>query len=327
MQVCSSTISNRLLSLLLHNAWLPVVALPLLFALTGCGGNPNATMTQAQDPTSSTGSTPADPPAQPTSTPSSSPSSGTQSGSSSSGSSGGSSGTSGGSTNQSSLPPGVPAGAQVMSAVQTLPNWLWCTAKLDGKVCAAGLGNATSTMTQSQQTPSLSGDSSLYTIGGKTAYSNALWWHSFGPNSTPTHLVYDLYFYMQDPNLPEALEFDVNQSFNGTRYIWGSECSYRNTGHWDIWNDESGTWETTNVPCPVVSANQWHHLTWQIERVNNQVHYISVTVDGNVGTVDKYYNPQADYGGTDLNVAFQMDGDYRQDPYSVWLDNVSLSVW
>ena len=48
---------------------------------------------------------------------------------------------------------------------------------------------------------------------------------------------------------------------------------------------------------------------------------------GNVGTVDKYYNPQPDYNGSDLNVAFQMDGDYRQDPYSVWLDDISLSYW
>ncbi len=214
-----------------------------------------------------------------------------------------------------------------MAAVQTLPNWQWCTATLNGKPCASGLGNATSSMTPNQQSPSLSGKSSLFTLGGPTQYSNALWWKSFGPNSTPQHFVYDLYFYLQDPNSPEALEFDVNQSMGGTRYTWGSECSYRDTGHWDIWNPEAEAWETTSVACPPVSANTWHHLTWQIERVNGQVHYISVTLDGNVGTVDKYYNPQPDYAGSDVNVAFQMDGDYRQDPYSVWLDNVSLSEW
>lgn len=225
------------------------------------------------------------------------------------------------------LPPGVPQGAQVTSAVQTLPGWDWCTAELNGKPCASGLGNATSSMTPNQATPSLSGKSSLFTLGGPTQYSNALWWKSFGPNNTPTHFVYDLYFYLQDPNSPEALEFDVNQSMNGTRYTWGSECSYKDSGYWDIWNPESEHWETTSVPCPTVSANTWHHLTWQIERVNGQVHYISVTLDGNVGTVDKYYNPQQGWNGNDVNVAFQMDGDYRQDPYSVWLDNVSLSAW
>jgi hypothetical protein len=214
-----------------------------------------------------------------------------------------------------------------VEAVQTLPNWQWCTATLNGKPCASGLGNATSTLTQNQQTPSLSGASSEFTLGGQTQYSNALWWQAFGPNSTPTHFVYDLYFYMDDPNLPEALEFDMNQSFGGVRYTWGTECSYKHTGYWDIWNPETERWETTSVACPVVSAQTWHHLTWQGERVNGQVHYISVTLDGNVGTVNKYYNPQQDYPGDGLNVAFQMDGDYRQDPYDVWLDNVSLSYW
>jgi hypothetical protein len=221
----------------------------------------------------------------------------------------------------------VPAGANTVSDIQTLANWQWCTATLNGSECAGGLGDATSTMTPNQSTPSMSGKSSVYTLGGQTQYSNALWWKSLGQNSTPTHFAYDVYFYMEDPDAPEALEFDVNQSMNGTRFTWGTECSYRDSAHWDIWNSEAGAWETTSVPCPQVAGNTWHHLTWQIERVNGQAHYISVTLDGSVSPVDKYYNPQHGWQGTDVNVAFQLDGDYRQDPYSVWLDNVSLSMW
>ena len=113
----------------------------------------------------------------------------------------------------------------------------------------------------------------------------------------------------------------------GKRWTWGTECSYRDTGHWDIWNSETLKWEPTDVPCPVVSANEWHHLAWTVERVSGQAHYISVELDGKVTQVDKYYNPQLNYRGDGVNIAFQMDGDYRQDPYSVWLDNVSLSSW
>jgi len=237
--------------------------------------------------------------------------------------SGGSSSGSGAGSSSSPVPPGAVTNADI----QTLPGWQWCTAKLNGKPCASGLGNATSSITQNQQTPSLSGKSSQFTLGGHHQYSNALWWKSFGANTAPTHFVYDLYFYMDDPSAPEALEFDINQSMNDVRYTWGTECSYRNTGKWDIWDPQHLTWVTTDVPCPVVSAKTWHHLTWQVERVNDQVHYISVTLDDNVMPVDKYYNPQPNYAGSDVNVAFQMDGDYRQDPYSVWLDNVSLSSW
>jgi hypothetical protein len=297
-----------------HNLQLLAFFLPVLLILSGCGGMVSSSLTQ----------TPISQPAQ--------PASGSTSGSGSQSSSGsGSPSTPAPAPAPApappSGPPGVPAGAQINAAVQTLPNWEWCTAKLNGKPCASGLGNATSSMTRNQAAPSLSGSSSLFKLGGPMQYSNALWWHSFASNSTPTHFVYDVYFYMQEPGAPEALEFDVNQSMGGTRYTWGSECSYRKTGYWDVWNDKTGSWETTSVPCPVVSANTWHHLTWQIERVNGQAHYISVTLDGNVGTVDKYYDPQPGWNGNDVNVAFQLDGDYRQDPYSVWLDNVSLSWW
>lgn len=300
-----------------RTALISAIMLALLYA-TACGGGGNTSMMSA--PQSQTSG------AQPAETPSTS-SSGSSSPSTPASGSGSQSSNSGSSNNNSSIQAQLPGNAVTTQAIQTLPDWQWCTAKLNGKPCASGLGNATSTLTQDQQTPSLSDQSSLFTLGGHTAYSNALWWKSFGPNSTPTHFVYDVYFYLTEPNLPEALEFDTNQSFNDVRYTWGTECSYRNTGHWDIWNPEAESWETTSVPCPAVSANTWHHLTWQVERVNGQAHYISVTLDGDVSMVDKYYNPQPHYSGSDVNVAFQMDGDYRQDPYSVWLDNFTLSYW
>jgi hypothetical protein len=322
MQYWLTLKSDRLPFFISWKSSIVAACVPLLFLLTACGGNASSSLIpQAQ--------TPATQPAESSSTPSSSSttqSSGTQSSDSGSGSSQ-SSGSSSPAPAPPSGPPGVPAGAQTTSAIQTLSGWDWCTAKLNGKPCASGLGNATSSMTPQQSTPSLSGKSSLFTLGGPTQYSNALWWKSLGKNDDPTHFAYDVYFYLTDPGAPEALEFDVNQSMGGARYTWGTECSYRDTAHWDIWNPEAEHWETTSVPCPPVSAKEWHHLTWQIERVNGQVHYISVTLDGKVGTVDKYYDPQQHYAGSDLNVAFQMDGDYRQDPYSVWLDNVSLSAW
>ncbi len=295
-----------------RNFWLAILSVALLVSLTACGGG-NMASTQSPAPT-----------LQPAGSGAAGPT----------GSGGGGSG--GGQSSPPpapapapapSGPPGVPTGATTISAVQTLSGWQWCTAQLDGHECASGLGNATSSMTPNQNDPALSGKSAWFTLGGPTRYSNALWWRQFGPDTTSTHFVYDLYFYMKDPSAPEALEFDINQSMNGSRWTWGTECSYRDTGYWDIWNSETLRWETTSVPCPVVSANTWHHLTWTVERVNGQAHYISVELDGVITQVDKYYDPQAHYQGAGVNIAFQMDGDYRQDPYSVWLDNVSLSWW
>jgi len=54
--------------------------------------------------------------------------------------------------------------------------------------------------------------------------------------------------------------------------------------------------------------------------MNGQVHW---SLDRNLMTIDTHFSPQPDWWGTDLNLAFQMDGDYCQDPYPVWLDEVT----
>ena len=209
-----------------------------------------------------------------------------------------------------------------------MPNWLWCTAlNSNNQVCASGLSNATSSKTDHQTSPSLDGSSSKFTLGGPTGYSNALWWKSFNPNSNVSHFNYDVSFYIDHPEFAEALEFDVNQSFGGTRWVFGSECAFKVSGKWDIWDPKDGRWLPTPLACPQFSANTWHHITWQLERVNNQVHYMSLTVDGHYMPVDIYMEAQPNSGGGDISVAFQLDGDIRQDPYIVWLDEVTLTQW
>ncbi len=211
--------------------------------------------------------------------------------------------------------------------IQAMSNWTWCSKERNGGVCAAGLGVAYTSMTQNQRDPSLGGNSTVYFLGGSAPYSNALWWRTLSSSSSPTHFTYDVYFNIDDSSAPEALEFDLNQSYGGVRYTWGTECSYRNTGMWDVWDPRNEKWVTTAVPCKQVSANAWHHLVWQFEKANGGVHYISVQIDGTTSTVDKYFSPQQNWNTLETNVAFQMDGDFRQTPYKVWLDHLNLTSW
>src|SRR5579863_3698197 len=110
------------------NTLLFSTAVITLLSTLGCGGN---------------GSTSSSPLAQ---TPAPAPAdAGTASSQSSSGSTPSSGSSSSSSTPSSSST--VPSTALVNAAVQSLPGWDWCTAKLNGKPCASGLGNATSTLT------------------------------------------------------------------------------------------------------------------------------------------------------------------------------------
>ena len=221
----------------------------------------------------------------------------------------------------------APANAIVFPTIEEMPGWEWCTRRLDGHACASGRGNATSVKSGHQATPSLDGSSSKFSLGGDTGYSNALWWKSVSGGLDVTHFIYDVWFYIDNPKVAEALEFDVNQSFNGTRFVWGSECAFKDSHKWDIWDPKNSQWVPTRLPCPVFSANTWHHISWLLERVNHQVHYISLTVDGKTLPVNIYKDPEQNFNGTDINVAFQMDGDINQHRYNVWLDKVTLKAW
>ena len=43
-----------------------------------------------------------------------------------------------------------------------------------------------------------------------------------------------------------------------------------------------------------------------------------------VYNVDTYYTAQPNWYQEEIDIAFQMDGNYAQQPYSVWLDEVNL---
>jgi hypothetical protein len=217
-----------------------------------------------------------------------------------------------------------------VSELQNIPGWINCSSVLaTGAVCAAGLGVAKSSLEQSQTSPIIGGGmSAKFSLeGGSRPYSNALYWIPIGGGSVPTHFIYDLYFYVDHSEASQALEFDVNQTFGGTRWTWGSECNFDADQKWDIWNDAGNVWVPTDAPCTHFPSNAWIHLVWTLERVGDQVHYMTLQVDDQTYNIDTYYTAQSKWFADEIDVAFQMDGNYAQQPYNVWLDHVTLNAF
>jgi len=223
-----------------------------------------------------------------------------------------------------------------ISDIQNIPGWQTCAANYpvgsgrDGQLCAAGNPNPpTTTMTPNQSSPALDGKSAEFTMSGPNGYANELYFNAIAGGNNVSHFVYDLYFYLDNPSAPQALEFDLNQTFGGRRWVWGSECNFKGETPpvWDIWDDEAGLWRTTNVPCNTFPANQWIHLVWTVERAGEQVHYISLQVGDQVYNVDTYYNNQPDWTLEEIDAAFQMDMPQPPVDYNVWLDKVNLTMW
>jgi len=223
-----------------------------------------------------------------------------------------------------------------ISGIQSMPGWQTCAGDFPagsgraGQVCASGNPNPpTFSMTQGQATPSMDGKSTEFSISGPNGYSNQLSFNAIAGGNNVSHFTYDLYFYIDNPAAPQALEFDANQTFGGYRWVWGSECNFKGETPpmWDIWDDASGVWRESNVPCNPFPANTWIHLIWQFERVGNQVHYISLQVGDQTYNVDTYYNNQADWTLEEIDTAFQMDLAQPPVAYNVWLDQVNLTAW
>jgi hypothetical protein len=63
---------------------------------------------------------------------------------------------------------------------------------------------------------------------------------------------------------------------------------------------------------------------WNLERVGDQVHCISVSVADQTYSVETYWTAQSNWHQEEIEIAFQMDGNYAQQPYNVWLDEVNL---
>ncbi len=195
-------------------------------------------------------------------------------------------------------------------------------------------------MTQSVSSPALSGKSARMDVGGLTVYSDVLWNnhligdfssqglpdadHSIIPNVH--NFTYDVYFYATDISASQALEFDINQFVNGQSFIWGHECRIAGGNEWDIWDNPGQKWHPTGIPCNPVN-NSWNHLVIQAQRTSdNHLLFQSISLNGQTATLNYYETPTPTtwYG---ITINYQQDGNYKQQPYSIWLDKVTFTYW
>jgi hypothetical protein len=230
-------------------------------------------------------------------------------------------------------------GQTTITGIQALSGWQSCGGLFPpgsgraGQICAAGGGTPASTMTQNQTSPAMDGNSTKFSMGPNTQcpdYCNMLYFNPVAGGNNVSHFIYDLYFYIDNPDAPQALEFDVNQTYGGQRWVWGSECNFKGDGVWDIWNDAPNTgWTPTTIPCLAseFQANTWNHLTWDVEQNGNQVQYNTLTLNGTVNQVNTIYPNQQDWTLEEIDNAFQMDLDANGTPYNVWLDEVNLTAY
>lgn len=195
-------------------------------------------------------------------------------------------------------------------------------------------------MQQGVSNPSQSGNSTKFSIGGKTEYSDALWNNhligDFSSQGLPDsdqkivpsvhNFTYDVYFFIKDLSKSQAVEFDINQFVGGKSFIWGHECRIAGGNEWDIWDNPGQKWHPTGVGC-WPKNNAWNHLVIQAQRTSdNKVLFQSITLNGQTATLNYKEDPTSTswYG---ITINYQQDGNYAQQSYSVWLDKLNFTYW
>src|SRR5919204_5224617 len=210
-------------------------------------------------------------------------------------------------------------GAATKSNIDQMSGWQSCS------VCA-GAGGAGPSVSHSMRlnvaSPSIDGRSAQFSIGSTSRFANALWWKQLGAVDSASNFVYDLYYYIKSPSASQALEFDVNQSRSGKKYIFGTECDFRGTHTWHVYDPYNRHWRSASIGCSVPKAYTWHHVVLEFRRSSSPgVNFISVTINGHKFYFNRGYAPRS-AGSRELNVAFQMDAHPGGGAYSVWLDKV-----
>ena len=104
---------------------------------------------------------------------------------------------------------------------------------------------------------------------------------------------------------------------NPRSYNWNFQLQYQ------IAHD----WVASSAPCTPPQPNTWNHLVWEFERDSaGHVIFTAVTLNGNRETPNLSM-PHVGDSSTGLDVAFQPDANLDATPYSVWLDNITLTYW
>jgi hypothetical protein len=211
-------------------------------------------------------------------------------------------------------------------------------------ICATCTPNgpkATWDLVQGVTLPSLSTNSSQFDIGGTEPFTDILWnnhligdlssqnLHDSDKTLIPTlhNFVYDVHFFGADLPVSQAVEFDINQFFNGKSFIWGHECRIAGGHEWDTWDNAKEEWVPSGIPCNPKN-NEWNHVVIEVQRTDDdRLLFKSITLNDEKSVLNRYDNPTPRKGWYGVTINYQQDGNRNQDAYSIWLDKLNFSYW
>jgi hypothetical protein len=177
--------------------------------------------------------------------------------------------------------------------------------------------------------PSIDGRSAQFSIAASVPYTNAYFYqkHAVIPNEISA-LTYEFDFYVPTgmETAPQALEFECQQTLNGWIYNFSWQAAYVG-GVWRIFDYGLQQWQSTGIPVQPFSGGTWHHVLaeYHNDAVNHVVWHDALTVDGVRHIVNIPHNAFFSGNANQFTNAFQLDSNSTATPYSVYLDQMSIT--
>ena len=240
---------------------------------------------------------------------------------------------------------GIPPYSAELLPVHYLPTGSFIQSGLDEDaskwgVYTDGLGTPTWAM-ENVSTPSLDGKSLRCAITGGEPYSNVHCYRNLPAIPSSNTFALRMSFLYRPvstfnnvggDSIVQGLEFTMNKWDQGLRYEWAVQWDNVDVGapKWRYWDpSQASPWVDLGISGSV-SGEEWHTLLLEGRIHEGQLEYFSFLLDSQ-GVVFLFPPPIAPVstpGELDrLAVAVQLDGNYKETPYELFIDQVSLEVF
>ena len=189
---------------------------------------------------------------------------------------------------------------------------------------------------------SLDGNSLRLALTGGAPYSNAYFYRLFPPEPAAVDFAVTFPFQFRPestcnnppgtPSVVQAIEFSMNTWDGSQRFEWALQWQNVGNGapqwrYWDPSQPEPDRWvalQPAMTQCLV--GKQGHTLTLRGKIRNGETYYQSFTVDGVTHPLDTSVPAATDTSHPpQMAIAVQLDGNFEESPYVVYLDNVTFT--
>ncbi len=165
---------------------------------------------------------------------------------------------------------------------------------------------------------------------GAYAYNNGYWYRVLpGDWSNATLFKYSFQFRFPsaaDLAACQAVEFELQQSLGGKIHNMAWQADYAATKMWRPFDYSASKWVDTSIQANPPEAGAWFTVEAVYLRTGDTVTHVSLTLDGVTHLVNftrqATAEPEADY----VHAAFQLDSNSVPTPYSVEVQNMSVTM-